>query len=331
MKAAIRTGFLGYTFSFTQNFPVPSFDPNSSKHKHAVFIKVQSAAINPVDYKLPRFVLGPIVARDFCGVVEQVGSQVTSFQVGDEVFGNSSVGSLAEYTIAQESTIAKKNHNWTAAECAALPVAYQSALQSLQVGNIIPKGSESKTSETILEKDVLIIGASGGCGVAGIQLCKAAGVKRIVAICSKKNTELVKDLGATEVVNYDVPDELNDFFQRNKGQFDCVYDAATGSGGNEDYWNQSIPLLKPKVGQFVALNGPPGKWTRALLGWQKKNESIILCRGNTADLEYVVNLLNRTGARPMVNVYDFSEDGLADAFKALKSRRAKGKLVFQVE
>jgi NADPH:quinone reductase-like Zn-dependent oxidoreductase len=328
MKAAIRTGFLGYTFTFTQNFAIPSFDPNSSKHKHAVFIKVQSAAINPVDYKLPRFIIGPIIGRDFCGVVEQVGSQVTSFQVGDQVFGNSSTGSLAEYTIAQDSMIAKTHKDWTEEECAALPVAYQSALQSLQVGNIIPKGLEGTSSG---EKNVLIIGASGGCGVAGIQLCNAEGVKRIVAICSKKNTEFVQHFGATEVVNYDVPHELNDFFQRNKGQFDCVYDAATGSGGNEDYWNMSIPLLKPKVGQFVALNGPAGRWVRALLGWQKKNESIILCRSNTADLEHIINLLNKTGARPIINQYVFSEDGLAEAFKALKSRRAKGKLVFHVE
>jgi len=253
---------------------------------------------------------------------------VTSVKVGDQVYGNSSTGSLAEYAIAQETTIAKKeDDHWTTAECAALPVAYQSALQSFQVGNIIPKGFKGES----VEKDVLIIGASGGCGVAGIQLCKAAGVKRIVAICSKKNTDFVKGLGATQVVNYDVSDELNDFFQQNKGQFDCVYDAATGTGGNEDYWKQSIPLLKPKVGQFVALNGPPGKWTRALLGWQKKNESIILCRSNTADLESIVYLLNRTGARPIVNSYTLSEDGLANAFQALKSRRTKGKLVFDME
>jgi NADPH:quinone reductase-like Zn-dependent oxidoreductase len=145
-------------------------------------------------------------------------------------------------------------------------------------------------------------------------------------------------MGATEIVDYTDANQLETFFRENAGKFDFVFDAATNSGGGEDYWDKSISLLKRRddndknsiVGKFAALNGPASKWTRSLLGFEKSHESLFFMKSNTADLEQIVSLLNRTKSRPLTNVMTFDEKGLEEAFKLLKSRRTKGKIVFDV-
>jgi len=83
MKAAIRKGILGYTISFSDNFATPAFKPET-KNKNGVFVKLNAAAINPVDYKMPRAALGPVLGMDFCGIVEKLGEDAsTKFQVAD--------------------------------------------------------------------------------------------------------------------------------------------------------------------------------------------------------------------------------------------------------
>eukprot|EP00979_Chaetoceros_neogracilis_P003707 scaffold656_cov271-Chaetoceros_neogracile.AAC.17 len=330
MKAAIRKGILGYTISFSDNFATPAFKPET-KNKNDVFVKLNAAAINPVDYKMPRAALGPVLGMDFCGIVEKLGEDAsTKFQVGDVVYGIGK-GSVAEYCVAESDKIAIAPPYLNSAECAVLPIAYMSALQCLRRGGIIDEECSEQDGKT-----VLVIGASGGCGIAGLQICKAVGVTRVVAICSGKNEQLAKDMGATEVVDYTKGSELELFFKENAGKFDCVYDAATGSGGGEDYWDKSLALLKRDdddsklVGHFTALNGSKSKWLRNILGKEKPNESLIMMNANTADLELVVLLLRKNGARPLTNVMPFDEKGVEDAFKLLKSRRAKGKIVFDI-
>ncbi len=343
MKAAVRTGFWGSTFSFVgdNSFNKPAFDPSSDTHRRDVYIKVKAGSINPVDYKLPKFLSGKVIGIDFCGTIEAVGSDsddASPFNVGDDVFGTSSSGSLAEYCTASIDKIAKvpkgsEDNNidgdsgWTSLECAALPVAYMSALQSLRIGKIEPNDNA--------EKSVLIIGASGGCGIAGVQLCKSMEVGRIVGICSSRNSNFVKELGATEVVDYTNENELKAFFDLNKGKFDCVYDAATSSGGGEDYWSISQDILKRNdngecCGEYVALNGPGRKWLRAFAGMQKPHESIMMMNSNRADLELIISLMDKINERPILNIVPFSDEGLRDAFELLKSRRSRGKIVFDI-
>mmetsp|Transcript_27075 Transcript_27075/g.31983 ORF Transcript_27075/g.31983 Transcript_27075/m.31983 type:complete len:335 (+) Transcript_27075:76-1080(+) len=333
MKAAIRKGILGYTFSFANNYAKPAYRSNKG-NTNDVLIQIKSAGINPVDYKLPRALLGPVIGFDFCGTITDIGDQVEvdqNFKVGDLVFGNSLKGSVAEYSIAKANTIAKvpTTSNWKPSECAALPVAYQSALQCLRRGGII----DTEGTRLQSDKSVLVIGASGGCGIAGLQLCRAVGVSRIVAICSKKNEQLVKDMGATEVVNYTDLDELESFFRDNAAKLDVVYDAATSSGAGEDYWDRSIPLLKTEngdSGHYASLNGSRSKWIRKLTGREKDGQSLILMKANTKDLELIVSLLDRTGARPLVKIMPFNGDGLKQAFDELKGRRTTGKIVFDI-
>ena len=353
MRAAIRSGLLGTTLSFVKDYPIPPLDASSKTDANHVLIKVKAASINPVDYKLPRVLGGKVVGIDFCGTIEAMGSNVNNsrdeeYKVGDDVFGTCMSGSLAEYCIADCDSIAKvlpsasdKNDEnsvqWSCLEYAALPVAYMSTLQSLRIGNINPPTSDN--GDINAEKAVLVIGASGGCGIAGIQLCKAMGVGRIVGICSDRNLELVKNMGATEVISYSDASQLQYFFDSNQGQFDCVYDAATGSGAGEDYWTMSLSLLKTTTdnaernsdkGQYVALNGPAMKWIRALSGKQKPNESIMMMKSNSEDLSSIAKLLSRINEKPITNIIPFNEQGFEDAFKQLKSRRTKGKLVFDM-
>lgn len=330
---------MGHTLSFETNVSKPTF-PQNEANKDKVFIKVLSAAINPVDYKLPRFLAGSsVVGLDVCGIVEEVGKNIVGdhMQVGDVVYGKATTGSLAEYTTARASEVAKApppsssvpdEDSWKPEELASLQVAYVSALQCLQKGNIVNSSSSSTAEDE--DKTVLVIGASGGCGIAGLQLCRAVGVKRIVAICSAKNVQYVQDAGATQVVDYNAPTEMADFFQNNVGLFDCVFDVATGSGGGEDYREKSLVLLKKDTGKYTALNGSPSNWFRKFASQEKENQHMILCQSNTADLTLVVELLNKISVRPLTTVMPFTEEGIQEAFRQLKSRRTKGKLAFNI-
>lgn len=316
MRAAIRSGFFGSVLSFTTTQKEPSFSP--SKNPNQVLIKVHAAGINPVDYKLPKVVARSIYGLDFSGTVENVGSDVKSFKVGDKVFGGT-MGAMADYCVSKETEIAKKSDSFTFKEAAALPVAYLTALQGIRdVGNT--------------QRDsILVIGASGGCGMAAVQLAKAMGFQRIVGICSAKNAQLVREAGATQVVDYTDQQELKAFFQENAGKFDLVFDSATGSGGGEDYTTMSIPLLTEDSGEYVQLNGPASVWLRYLTGiGLPKHQHLILTNKNKPDLEEILSLMEKIDAKPVMTTMPFTEQGVKDGFELLKSRRAKGKIVFDI-
>lgn len=270
--------------------------------------------------------LGPIIGLDFCGVVKEIGSNVSKVSVGDVVFGGC-MGSMAEYAIVPEDKVAKKPEHLSAAQAGSLGVAYQSSLQCLKIGNLVDDSASESSGQG---KSLLVIGASGGCGIAGLQLGKALGVSRIVGICSGKNTDLVKEAGATEVVDYTNESKLKEFFEQNEGVFDCVLDVATGSGGGEDYWNSSLPLLKETTGQYTALNGPPGKWVQALTGMKAKQETLLMMKPNAKDLELIAKLLGRIEAKPLITEYNFNETEVLEGLEKLKSRRTTGKLVFNI-
>mmetsp|Transcript_39322 Transcript_39322/g.57854 ORF Transcript_39322/g.57854 Transcript_39322/m.57854 type:complete len:327 (+) Transcript_39322:187-1167(+) len=322
MHAAIRSGLLGWTLSFRQDIPKPKFDP--SKSPRDVLLDVQSAAINPIDYKLPRLVGGTIFGLDVSGTVQAIGSEVTEFSVGDQVFGTASTGSLAQYAVAKVDRIAKKPDFLSFREAAALPIAYVTGLQALRDAGKIGNQFKEETGGS-----VLVIGASGGCGIAGVQLAKALGVKRIVGVCSAKNADFVREAGASEVVDYNEQDGMEDFFSKNRGKFDCVYDTATGSGKKEDYTDRSIPLLT-EAGEYVQINGGPSVWAKKMMGGKSERRTLVLTDINRSNLEAVSSLLEGSGARPHVNEMPFTEKGVNDGFDLLKSRRTKGKIVFDV-
>ena len=162
--------------------------PRDPAHGEAS-VKILAAGINPVDYKAPKFLVGPIVGLDFCGIIEVAG-EGSPFKEGDRVFGTTR-GSLAEKALCKCSSMAIAPADLSHEMSAAMPTAYVTSLQALRDhGKLRPGGS------------VLIIGASGGCGLAGVQIARALGAAKIVGVCSGKNREIVLEHGATDVIDY---------------------------------------------------------------------------------------------------------------------------------
>jgi NADPH:quinone reductase-like Zn-dependent oxidoreductase len=174
--------------------PVPKDDE--------VLVRVMASSANPRDWHLMRGL--PLIARpqiglrkpkwrfpgsDVAGVVETVGSGVTRFAPGDEVFANVESGGFSEYAPVPESVLARKPSNLTFEEAAVVPLAATTALQLLRHGGV-REG-----------RKVLIVGASGGVGSFAVQIAKALGA-HVTGVCSSGNVELVRSLGADEVIDY---------------------------------------------------------------------------------------------------------------------------------
>ncbi len=194
--------------------PVPADDE--------VLVRIHAASLNHADTALMRgepFVLrlafgvrGPKVrvrGLDLAGVVEVVGSRVTAFIPGDEVYAQIETGSFAEYAVVSERALAPKPANLSFSEAAAVPVAANTALQGLRDVGRLQAG-----------QGVLINGASGGVGTFAVQIAKALGAE-VTGVCSTRNVELVRSLGADHVVDY-----TQDDFTRSGRRFDLIFDLA---------------------------------------------------------------------------------------------------------
>ena len=336
MKAAIRQGSLFWRpdFGFSDDFPKPKL----MEHNH-VLLKVLAAAINPVDYKLPRPIGGKVYGIDVCGQVIEVGSGVTNWKVGDLVFGRSTSGSVAEYCLAGANEIARVPESYlTPVQAAALPVAYLTAVTGWnRVGlvDILENSSAASTTAAKIPECMVILGASGGCGLAASQLARGWGVKRIVGVCSAKNASYVKEMGGiTEVLDYNDQTAMKEFADVNAGKIDHVYDTASFSGQGEDYNEWSLKLLKKDTGSYVALNGSVGTFLRFLIlggtGFRDRRQTLHITTFSTEGLELVIELLRKSTLKPDVHVMEFSKEGCQSGLEKLRSRRTKGKIVFDV-
>eukprot|EP00756_Hemistasia_phaeocysticola_P022409 Hpha_TRINITY_DN15833_c2_g8::TRINITY_DN15833_c2_g8_i1::g.187350::m.187350 len=287
-----------------------------------VLVRVRAAGINPVDYKVGKSMLGPIVGLDMAGIVEEVPEGSTgTLKVGDEVYGTAK-GTLAEFVVAKGSSLGRKPEGLSFAEAGALPTAYITSLQALQKYGKYRKGAR-----------ILVIGASGGCGLAAVQLAKQLEAGAIVAICSGRNAELCTSHGATEILDYTKPGFRETYASASEeDKFDIVYDAATGSGGGEDYKAWSLERLR-KGGQYVAINGGGWDWLRMFTIGLPKDQHLFLTDMNTADLDRLTGLVAAGGAvKPLISstVQLDGQAAVDEAFGQLKSRRTTGKIVFTV-
>ena len=179
--------------------PVPSAGPGQLR------IKVAASAVNPMDWHLGtgspgivRLAEGfrrpkhEIPGREACGVVDQLGSGVTDFEIGQSVFGWVT-GAFAEYTIAEADRLWLAPTKMTEFECAGLPVAGATALEAIELGDVVGKR-------------VVVNGASGGVGHYAVQVAKARGAAWVAGVCSSRNADFVRGLGADQVVDYDSED-----------------------------------------------------------------------------------------------------------------------------
>jgi NADPH:quinone reductase-like Zn-dependent oxidoreductase len=286
---------------------------------------------------------GKVFGIDCCGTVTKAGKDA-SLEVGDVVFGVAKMpqsGSIAEYTIAGASTVAKLPKDWTVEEGTSIGTAYNTALTGFQEAGMIQKYEENPEKPPV--ESILVIGASGGCGIAALQLAKGMGIPKIIGICSSKNAQFCKDNGATDIIAYDDNDAVEKFLKEEAGNIDIIYDSATSSGGGETYSQNEkfLNLLKqPKTSDaattpsYLTLNGPASHWLRKFTLGKPTSDPrlcLVLTQHSTEFLELVVELLGKAKLKPVLDcVCEFTENGVSEGYKKLKSRRAKGKIVVKI-
>ena len=290
---------------------------------------------------------GKVFGIDCCGTVTKAGKDAP-LEVGDVVFGVAKMpqsGSIAEYTIAGACNVAKLPKDWKVEEGTSIGVAYNTALTGFQEAGMIEKYKENPEKPPV--ESILVIGASGGCGIAALQLAKGMGIPQIIGICSSKNAQFCKDNGATDIIAYDDNEAVEKFLKEEAGKIDIIYDSATSSGGGETYSQNEkyLNLLKqPKTADaaaaaatapsYLTLNGPASHWLRKFTLGKPTSDPrlcLVLTKHSTEFLELVVELLNKAKLKPVLDcVCEFTESGVREGYTKLKSRRAKGKIVVKI-
>jgi NADPH:quinone reductase-like Zn-dependent oxidoreductase len=293
-----------------------------------VLIKVRAASINPLDWRIMRG--EPKVIRliakamkigggrpgvDVAGKVEAFGKNVKKFKPGDKVFG-SCRGALAEYTCTGESKVVPKPESITFEQAASINVAGLTALQGLRDKAKVQHGEK-----------VLINGAAGGVGTFAVQIAKYFGVE-VTGVCSTRNLELVRSIGADTVIDYTKEDFL-DLPQRYDVILECV--------GNKSP-AECHHVLNPN-GRCIQVSGPHDITLLSLLAgafasmrvslFSDRKVSSFIAKGSADDLSFIGNLIVTGELTPVIdNVYDLSES--AEAMRYLEAGHARGKVIVRV-
>jgi NADPH:quinone reductase-like Zn-dependent oxidoreductase len=296
--------------------------------KGKVLVKVFAAAVNtgnmysvtgkPFIARLSSGLFKPNFLNpgsDLAGVVEAVGEDVTKFKTGDAVFGDNlpgGFGTYAEYVSVPEKELALKPENISFVEAAAVPQAAEVALQGLRDKGKIQAGQK-----------VLITGASGGNGTYAVQIAKSYGAE-VTAVCSTRNIDLVRSLGADKVIDY----TQEDFTQSGEN-----YDLILAMGGYrplEDYER----VLRPG-GIFVWAGGDlKGLFETMRKGGaigRKGNKTLtnLSHQPSQADLEFIAQLMESRKVRSVIDSV-FPLEETAEAFKHYQAGHMRGKVVIQV-
>jgi NADPH:quinone reductase-like Zn-dependent oxidoreductase len=299
--------------------PVPADDQ--------VLVKVHAASVNPYDWHM--MTGKPYVMRlatglgkpentragaDFAGTVESVGRDVTHFKPGDEVFGDAN-GSFAEYLTVRERSMAHKPAELSFEQAAAMPIAAITALQALRDQGHVTPGQK-----------VLINGASGGVGTYAIQIAKALGAE-VTAVCSTKNLELVRSLGADHVIDYTQED-----LTRSAQRYHVILDNVSNHS-----FHALRRVLEPK-GIVVLVGGPKGPWIDPFLPLIKgavikpfvdEQFTFFIARITREDLDYLAGLAREGKMRSAIGrEYPLRE--VPAALDFVGTRHASGKVVIRV-
>ena len=294
-----------------------------------VLVKVQAAAVNPLDWHEMRG--EPYIVRasngfgapkdghlgvDFAGAVEAVGKDVKRFKPGDEVFGGRG-GAFAEYLVVRESrNVVHKPANLSFEQAAAIPVAAVTALQALRDHGKVQAGQK-----------LLINGASGGVGTFAVQIAKHYGAD-VTGVCSTRNVELVRSLGADRVIDYKTTD-----FTQGDERYDLIVDMIGNHGvlALKD-------VLQPE-GRLVIVGGPAGKWLGPLKGpiyaylaspFVKQHMELMLANLTPEDLQLLADLAREGKVTSVIDRrYPLSQTAQAIAY--LEEGHARGKVIIAVQ
>jgi NADPH:quinone reductase-like Zn-dependent oxidoreductase len=332
MKAVIAEKYGGPEVLELTDIDKPQLGPNG------VLVRVYASSVNPVDWKLRKGMLSglwklrfPVIwGCDLSGVVEQVGSAVTFFKPGDEVYGckhgkvaQTYRGTYAEYVVAPENTLARKPARLSHEEAAAIPLAGLTAWQALVEMGGLQAG-----------QSVLVHAAAGGVGVFAVQIAKALGA-HVAATASAPNHDFLRQLGADDLIDYSrekIEDKLSGY--------DIVLD-----GVGHSVWSGSFTVLK-RGGQLLTLTppvpeGPSSKFrflataavaigsatARAFLTGKKFALVSIKPRGG--DLEKINSLIEAGKLHPVIERV-FTLEQIADAHRLSEGGHVRGKIVLRI-
>ncbi len=285
--------------------------PQPEPQEGEVLVRVYTAGVNPVDWKLRAGFMKAfwpstfpyVPGAELAGVVEKVGPGVTLFQPGQEVFGRSSQGSYAQYSRAPAHALALKPKTLSFEEAASIPVGATTAWQGIYDHGNLQAGQR-----------VLILGGAGGVGVFAVQFARRIGAQ-VISTASTRNVDFVRSLGAESVIDYTktrVEEEVHDV--------DLVFDTVGGEA-----LASAWPTLKPG-GTLVSIAGQPDEAKARELGVRAVRFSSQV---NTELLRTFAQLIDHGQIKVVVGAtFPLSEAGKAQALS--QGGHGRGRIILQI-
>ncbi len=281
-----------------------------------ILVKNYANSANPADWHIlrgepffARFSFGlfkpkhKILGADFAGVVEAVGDKVSHFKVGDRVFGeNLNGGAFAEYISAPAEVCGKIPEGLSFAEMASSPIAGLTALQALITHGKLKEG-----------ESILINGASGGVGHFAVQIAKTYGAK-VTAVCSNRNLDFVKSLGADEVIAYD-----KENIHTHQEHYDLVLDTH-GNLSHDDFrrmGNRAVTIGFTTMGHMMKL--------MLKASFSKFPLTQFTAKANTKDLETLAALMSEQKVKVHIEK-EYPYEQIPDAIAYIEAMRTRGKV-----
>lgn len=313
MKSVAINQYGGTDVLQVMDLPTPSIKTNE------LLVQVHATSVNPIDWKIRTGMLQlltgykfPLVLGfDISGEVVDVGTAVTRFQPGDQIYAcldNLTGGAYADYAVVSDKAACLKPEKLCHKEAAAVPLAGLTALQALRDEGKIQSGYS-----------VLINGASGGVGSFAVQIAKAFSTQ-VTGVCSGKNKEFVENLGADRVIDYTQQD-----FTQDTAKYDIIFDGV----GNQSFWS-CRDCLKPNGVYVTTQPYPVNLWESFVTGFiPGKKAKVVVVKANGFDLNSLKKLIDEQKVRPVVaQTYPLS--AIAKAHQESEQGHVVGKLVIMV-
>ena len=313
--------------------------PTPEINEYEVLAEIHAASINPIDFKirdgkvkmLLKYEMPLILGNDFSGVIVKVGSKVTRYKVGDEIYARprkNKIGTFAEYIAIHEDDIALKPKNLSFEEAASIPLVGLTSYQALH--DIMQLQKDQK---------ILIHAGSGGVGTFAIQLAKIMGAT-VTTTASEAGSDLVKSLGADQIINY-----KTEKFEEILKDYDAVFDTIGGTT-----LEKSFNIIK-SGGNIVSVSGMPnarfGKEfgsgffktllfslaSKKLTALEKKHNaqySFLFMKPSGDQLRIIANYIEAGKIKPVIDRV-FSFEDAQKAMEYSEAGRAKGKIIVKIK
>jgi NADPH:quinone reductase-like Zn-dependent oxidoreductase len=319
MKAAIYKSYGPAEVMQVVDIDIPQPKPTELLVRvHGASVSRTDTGFRSAEYVVSRFWTGlikpkcQVLGSDFSGIVEEVGKDVKHFKKGDKIFGfnDKTFGGYGQFLcIDENSAIAIAPSNLTLTDCAAIAEGAHYALNNIRAAKVIEG------------QNVLVYGATGAIGSSAVQLLKYFGA-HVTAVANSKNVELVKQLGADEVIDYQTQD-----FTETTTKFDLVFDAVgkTSIGACRKIMKEQSIYVSTELGKYGqniwrALFAP-------LLG--KKKVIFPIPEATKDDMVFLAKLVQEGRFKPVIDRY-YALDQIVEAHKYVQSQQKTGNVILQM-